>query len=915
MKNLLKKLKTWKVKGDFGVSPVFVLVAIFMFSSIFFISKTFAESEEDTIPPRTPQELEIKTKMDGFDISWRQNSESDILTYLLYIRSGDEKEVATPIKTGNTNKYSIENLTPEATYYISIRAIDNSGNKSDSTAEIGLSPDLSRIEKEYSVAGWMPVTDLENSHKTFEDNINLFDYISPHERKLEADGSITRVGKSFDAGLMEKSALNNIKVLPTITNNFDKNDVGSNLLLDNNLVDNHINNIVELVEEENYDGIDLDYEGLKPEVKDQFTSFIQRLADNLHSKGKILSVTVQAKKNDNNTWRGPGAMDYEELGKVVDQLRVMTYDYSRLDTRPGAIAPINWFQDVLQYTKKYIPQNKIIAGIPTYGYKWCLENKNNCERKGLVYEGVENIIKRYGVTPEWNSKNKAPWLLYIDELENKYAVNYENHESLKAKLEIVRAEEVGGISIWRLGSEDPDNYKVIEQLTGKQIATPKNIVIEPGDQQINISLNKEDKDDLQGYRIRVVPKEGNDINIRKDSNDTNEYKEESYINPSLSEENIIETKDKAQIDPHFKEEFYKENEEQVFDLLDREKYTINNLKNDQPYYVSIIPLTWNTKGDYGYQENTENTKLILATPSDLTYPGTITDLKIEEVGNTTANISFSASGDDFFKGQADKYEIRYSEELFTQETFQNAEIYAQVPKPTDPKERQLWQLRELEPGVKYYIGIRSFDEKDNPSDISNIIVAETIDNIPPEAPKAPNLTASDKSIYINWEKSEAKDLAGYKLYWQQEKSYFQILKFEKDQTDYLLDNLENNYKYNFILQAFDDKGNTSARSEIVSSTPLSSNIISRANTKAKITREKLKANISIFSKRLFSQGAVPYLVMFSVIIINTIIYHSVKREVQKKIDKNIDKTIDKEVVPRKRRMDEVKKINRKVLKF
>jgi len=283
MKDFLNKIKTWKFKGDFRISLVFVFMAIFTFFSIFLISKVLAKAEEDIISPRTPQELEIKSKMNGLDIFWRFNSEPDVFTYLLYVRSGDEKEDRAPIKTGNTNRYSIKNLTPEATYYISLAVQDRAGNISTQTEEIGLSPDLSQSEKEYSVAGWMPITDLENSHKTFEDNIELFDYISPHERKLEADGSITRVGESFDSGLMELAALNKVKVLPTITNNFDKDDVGSNLLLDENLIENHLENIVNLVEKENYDGIDLDYEGLKPEVKNQFTSFVQKLAENLAS--------------------------------------------------------------------------------------------------------------------------------------------------------------------------------------------------------------------------------------------------------------------------------------------------------------------------------------------------------------------------------------------------------------------------------------------------------------------------------------------------------------------------------------------------------------------------------------------------------------------------------------------------------
>ena len=127
--------------------------------------------------------------------------------------------------------------------------------------------------------------------------------------------------------------------------------------------------------------------------------------------------------------------------------------------------------------------------------------------------------------------------------------------------------------------------------------------------------------------------------------------------------------------------------------------------------------------------------------------------------------------------------------------------------------------------------------------------------------------------------------------------------------------VSHNYNYNFTIQAFDNNRNNSAKSELVSATPSSTNIISLANTSAKIIREKLKANISIFSKRLFSQGAVPYLVMFSVIIINVLIYHGVKREIQKKVDKNINKSLNEDITPHRKSMVEVKKTKRKVLKF
>lgn len=867
MKDILGKIKTCKLKGSVFITSFFLLIFFSLFCAVFIFKNSYAESSEDTIAPRTPQGLEVQSKAGGFDIAWHENSENDIFSYLIYLRTGDEKEDSDPILVGKTNNYSIENLNSEVNYYVSLAAKDSAGNISKATPEIGMSPDATNVIRDYSVSAWMPLIDLENSKKSLFQNIDLFDYISPHEMKVEADGSITRVGTLFDED--NEATLNDasVKIIPTITNIFDQDDITSNLLQNEELVNVHVNNILNLVEEENYDGIDIDYENLKPEVKDQFTEFIKKLSQGLHNKDKILSVAVQAKKSDDNSWRGPGAVDYAAISGSVDQLRVMTYDYSRLNTPPGPIAPIDWFRDALKYAKKHTAPEKVIAGIPFYGYKWCLDG-DSCEKKGLVYEGVQNIIKKYDPKIEWNERTKAPWFLYVDDNENKAVVNYEDHKSLKEKLKVIQDEEIGGVAIWRLGSEDPLNFEIMRDMAGKNVTVPQNVAVKPGNREINISWQKEEKDKLFGYRVKIYPKEETD-----------------------------------------------KEEEQTFELIDKTEYNIPNLENNKAYYVLLTPLMWDSTKISGFVESSDSAKLVLVTPSDLIYPGTINDFKAEKIDNTSIDLSFTETGDDYFEGRVEKYEIRYLDEPINSENLNKAEVYPNSLEPVEPYYEQKLQMKGLEPGVEYFIAVRAFDENKNFSNISNIVTIETVDNIAPKSLEAPEIIAGNSSLFVKWQASEAKDIAGYKLFWKQENSYYDVIEVDKNTTSYQLDNLENNYDYYVGVSAFDDKGNESHKSVDTQAMPKASNFFDQIDNTIQVASERMKAEASVFSKRIFSEGAVPYLIMFSVIIINVIIYHSIKREVQKKIDKNLNKSLNRNNVSQKKSMHEVRRVNKRVMKF
>jgi spore germination protein YaaH len=171
----------------------------------------------------------------------------------------------------------------------------------------------------------------------------------------------------------------------------------------------HVNKLVALVHDKGYDGIDLDYESMnyggtaaqKASVAKGFVALAKQLGTALDADGKLLSITVGARTASTNWWP---VHDYAGLGKVADRFRIMAYDYSYPGGTPGAIAPLPWVKQVVQYAVSVVPAKRIQLGVPLYGYDWP-EDPAAADGWGtatsLTYQGVEALRASVGATGEW----------------------------------------------------------------------------------------------------------------------------------------------------------------------------------------------------------------------------------------------------------------------------------------------------------------------------------------------------------------------------------------------------------------------------------------------------------------------------------------------------------------------------------
>jgi spore germination protein YaaH len=308
-------------------------------------------------------------------------------------------------------------------------------------------------------------------------NADLLSEVSPFWYHAGADGSIlpyqTEGGATYeDPSILSFLRARGILVIPSVTNIIDgvwDGALVSRIIGDPVLAATNISNLVQLAVNNDYDGIDLDYENLAASDRGAFSAFVTQLANALHAQGKLLTVNVYAKTSEPGSWDGPAAQDWTVIGAAGDQVRIMTYEYHWSSSGPGPIAPIEWVTQVLSFARTIIPPAKVMHGVPLYGYDWV-------GRSGVpvVWEEAVGLAAQYAAAINWDATSASPWFPYKPN-RTPHTVWFENAASVDAKLALTAAHNVGGVTLWRLGGEDPEVWVALRSRFGG-VAPPADTV-------------------------------------------------------------------------------------------------------------------------------------------------------------------------------------------------------------------------------------------------------------------------------------------------------------------------------------------------------------------------------------------------------------------------------------------------------
>ena len=280
--------------------------------------------------------------------------------------------------------------------------------------------------------------------------------------------------------LMRRAGL---QVIPTMTDGTDKL-VLSGYLANAQTRTTIVNSIVDLVMKNNFDGIDLDYEGFAfvdgnstwTKTAPRWVALVKELSVALHAKNKLLSVTTPYLYDPKEKQKGYFVYAWAEIASSIDRLRIMTYDYSV--AKPGPMGPLSWTEKTIKYAVSIMSASKVYVGLPGYGRDWITSVNGKCPTsappglKGGAKAAVFKMnyadakAKIDGATPVYNEQFGEATYNYTQSFNGvstsgaatactvNRTVWYQNARSFSDRMAFVAKYRLGGAVMWTLGMED-----------------------------------------------------------------------------------------------------------------------------------------------------------------------------------------------------------------------------------------------------------------------------------------------------------------------------------------------------------------------------------------------------------------------------------------------------------------------------
>ncbi|MDY2575565.1 MAG: glycosyl hydrolase family 18 protein, partial [Bacilli bacterium] len=235
--------------------------------------------------------------------------------------------------------------------------------------------------------------------------------------------------------------------------------LASKILNNQNAINTLINDINNTIKEKNYHALCIDFEYVNEDEKNLYTEFIKKVKEGI--KDKKLFVALAPKNSDEQKGLLYTAHDYFSLGKIVDYVILMTYEWGYTFGEPMPVAPLDQVRRVIRYAKSKIDESKIIMGVPNYGYDWTLPYQKGSKAESIANVDAINLAKKYNVEIKYDSQSQTPYFNYKKD-GKLHVVHFDDACSINAKINLAIDENIKGLSIWTVTTYFPQLILLID---------------------------------------------------------------------------------------------------------------------------------------------------------------------------------------------------------------------------------------------------------------------------------------------------------------------------------------------------------------------------------------------------------------------------------------------------------------------
>ncbi|MDP3725611.1 MAG: glycosyl hydrolase family 18 protein [bacterium] len=265
-------------------------------------------------------------------------------------------------------------------------ALASASAASDNPTTIKPSALTPRATGSFEFSGWIPYWRSATGTQDVLPHLSQLTSVMPFGYSVKNDGTLADTAHLTQepwVSFIATAKKNKVRVIPSVmwgngaTIHKILSDATTRIALEDE--------IVKIVNQNGFDGIDIDFEAKRHETITYFSTFLKGLYQRMGKKWVYCTIEARMPLEDRYSKGAaipPDATDYandfREMNKYCDRVEIMAYDQGTIDVRLNAarsapyapVADPGWVENLVTLAAQSIARNKIIIGVPTYGYEY-----------------------------------------------------------------------------------------------------------------------------------------------------------------------------------------------------------------------------------------------------------------------------------------------------------------------------------------------------------------------------------------------------------------------------------------------------------------------------------------------------------------------------------------------------------------
>ncbi|MDB5676794.1 MAG: polysaccharide deacetylase [Sphingomonas bacterium] len=206
-------------------------------------------------------------------------------------------------------------------------------------------------------------------------------------------------------------------------------------------------------------GAFFDFEELSPAGQADYRVFLREAKVRFAKHGWIIAIAVPV---------GDDGWDVKSFALIVDRVFLMAYDEHEISGEAGPIASLAWFEQSIARAARGVPRGKLAVAIGSYAYDWhgkggepmSVDEAWAAARDSDTVPTFDPVSGNSGFAYEEGSSRHVVWLL--------------DAASAYNQLNFLQRAGIGGVALWRLGSEDAGVWSIFGR--GHRTLPPANVI-------------------------------------------------------------------------------------------------------------------------------------------------------------------------------------------------------------------------------------------------------------------------------------------------------------------------------------------------------------------------------------------------------------------------------------------------------